>query len=106
MNEKKHARRPGWIDPDDAPALTDDFFERADEYLGDTRVARGDAIEGAMSGSKTNRASLEALQAAVQAVPPENDFVWDGKDEDDRPASAQELSAALKEWLKTHSPAQ
>ena len=23
-----------WIDPDDAPELTDAFFERADEYIG------------------------------------------------------------------------
>lgn len=49
-----------------------------------------------MSGSKTNRMSLDAVRAAVEAVPPGKDFVWDGKDEDDRPASAEELSAALE----------
>lgn len=48
-----------------------------------------------MSGSKTNRLSLEAVKAAAAAVSPGQDFVWDGKDEDDRPASARELNAAL-----------
>ncbi|WP_255212699.1 BrnA antitoxin family protein, partial [Burkholderia pseudomallei] len=30
-----------WVDPDDAPELTDEFFERADEYVGDRLVRRG-----------------------------------------------------------------
>lgn len=29
------------IEPDDAPELTDEFFARADEYVGDTLVRRG-----------------------------------------------------------------
>ena len=30
-----------WIDPDDAPELTDEWFERADLMLGDTVIRRG-----------------------------------------------------------------
>ncbi|MBF8274075.1 MAG: hypothetical protein HW380_3180 [Magnetococcales bacterium] len=30
-----------WIDPDDAPELTDAFFEEADEYIGDRLIRRG-----------------------------------------------------------------
>jgi uncharacterized protein (DUF4415 family) len=37
----------------------------------------------------------EAVLAAVRAIPPEQDFVWDGRDEDDRPASAEALQRAL-----------
>ena len=48
-----------------------------------------------MSGSKTNAMSRKEVLAAVRAIPPENDFVWDGKDEDDRPASAEELNSAM-----------
>jgi uncharacterized protein (DUF4415 family) len=33
--------------------------------------------------------------AAVRAVPPERDFVWDGVDEGDRPATDEELRAGL-----------
>jgi len=104
-----------------------------------------------MSGSKTNSMTLDEVRAAVRAIPPEMDFVWDGVDEDDRPATAEEMqagidadrkrrgrpagsgtkeqvairfdndvlaafradgpgwqtrmNAALRDWLKTHSPA-
>lgn len=51
--------------------------------------------EPTMSGSKTNSMKPEAVLAAVRAVPPSQDFVWDGQDEDDRPASAQPLRQAL-----------
>ncbi len=48
-----------------------------------------------MPGSKTNTMSRKEVLAAMRAIPPEKDFVWDGKDEDDRPATAEELDAAM-----------
>ena len=41
MTASKRASRKNWVDPDDAPELTDEFFERADEYQGDRLVRRG-----------------------------------------------------------------
>ncbi len=44
MAKKKRAGASiskGWVDPDDAPELTDDYFERADVYRGDELVRRG-----------------------------------------------------------------
>jgi uncharacterized protein (DUF4415 family) len=44
MRKKKRAgasTSKGWIDPDDAPELTDEHFERADVYRGETLVRRG-----------------------------------------------------------------
>lgn len=41
MNASKRTTRKNWIDPDDAPELTDQFFERADEYHGHKLVKRG-----------------------------------------------------------------
>ena len=41
MNVNKHATPTEWIDGDDAPELTDEFFERADEYVGNKLVRRG-----------------------------------------------------------------
>ncbi|MBS0570299.1 MAG: BrnA antitoxin family protein [Proteobacteria bacterium] len=41
MIAKKRATRKNWVDPDDAPELTDEFFERADEYRGRKKVRRG-----------------------------------------------------------------
>ena len=41
MPRKKDAGRSSWVDPDDAPELTDDFFRRADLYEGGKLVRRG-----------------------------------------------------------------
>ena len=50
-----------------------------------------------MTGSKrnVNDMTLEEVRAAVRAIPPENLFVWDGIDEDDRPASEEAMQAAI-----------
>jgi uncharacterized protein (DUF4415 family) len=34
--------------------------------------------------------------AAVRAMPAAKDFIWDGKDEDDRPATNEELKAGVE----------
>ena len=41
MPRKRDAGEPAWTDPDDAPELTDAFFERADFYEGGQLVRRG-----------------------------------------------------------------
>lgn len=51
-----------------------------------------------MSGSKTNTMSRKEVLAAVRAIPSKNDFVWDGKDEDDRPASVEEMNSAMASY--------
>ena len=41
MVASKRVTRKDWVDSDDAPELTDEFFERADEYRGAKLVKRG-----------------------------------------------------------------
>jgi hypothetical protein len=44
MRRKKRAGASiskGWVDPDAAPELTHEYFERADVYLGNKLVRRG-----------------------------------------------------------------
>lgn len=41
MIENKRGTPKNWSDPDDAPELDDAFFQRADEYRGQTLVKRG-----------------------------------------------------------------
>ena len=41
MRKKKGAGVSIWIDPDDAPELTDEYFERADISIGDKLIRRG-----------------------------------------------------------------
>ena len=50
-----------------------------------------------MSGLKMNLSKQKDTILAATAVPPkEGDFVWNGKDEDDRPLSKQEMRAGIK----------
>lgn len=51
-----------------------------------------------MTGSKTNAMSRKEVLAAVRAISHEKNFVWDGKDEDDRPATKEELNAAMESY--------
>ena len=48
-----------------------------------------------MPGSKTNAMNRKDVLAAVRAIPVEKNFVWDGKTEDDRPATESELLAGV-----------
>ena len=89
MNTKKHATPIEWIDADDAPELTDEFFERADEYVGDKLVRRGRPRTDSPKVALTVRYDAEVVEA----------FKATGKGWQTR------MNAALKDWLKTHSPA-
>lgn len=89
MNANKHATPTEWIDPDDAPELTDEFFERADEYIGDKLVRRGRPKADSPKLALTIRYDADVVEA----------FKATGKGWQTR------MNAALKDWLKTHSPA-
>ncbi|MDP3898328.1 MAG: BrnA antitoxin family protein [Mesorhizobium sp.] len=41
MSENKRDTKPGWIDADDAPELTDEWFESADQHDAGQLVRRG-----------------------------------------------------------------
>ena len=53
-----------------------------------------------MPGSKTNAMSREEVLTAVRTLPSEKNFVWDGMDEDDRPATVEELQAGVEAFRK------
>lgn len=89
MSENKHATQTGWTDPDDAPELTDSFFERADKFIGDKLVKRGRPISESRKQALTVRYDSDVIEA----------FKATGKGWQTR------MNEALKDWLKTHSPA-
>ena len=96
MNGNKHGS--SWVDPDDAPELTDDFFKNAKRSIGNREVSRreGDAAllhalkrgrpPGSLKTATTIRFDDEVL-AAFRAGGPG----WQTR-----------MNAALKDWLKTH----
>ena len=89
MNVNKHATPTEWIDGDDAPELTDEFFERADEYVGNKLVRRGRPRTDSPKVALTVRYDAEVVDA----------FKATGKGWQTR------MNAALKEWLRTHPAA-
>ncbi len=89
MNAKKHAMPTSSVDPDEAPELTDEFFERADEYVGDKLVRRGRPKAETPKLALTVRYDAEVVEAFKATGPG-----WQTR-----------MNAALKDWLKSHSPA-
>jgi uncharacterized protein (DUF4415 family) len=67
MNANKPATPTTWVDPDDAPELTDAFFERADVYAGDKLVRRGRPKAAATKESVKLRLDADLL-AALRAT--------------------------------------
>jgi uncharacterized protein (DUF4415 family) len=53
-----------------------------------------------MPGLKTNTMSRKEVLAAVGAVSPAKDYTWDGKNDDDRPATAAEMQAGIDAYRK------
>lgn len=88
MNENKRSTESTWVDPDDAPELTDDFFERADEYMGAQLVRRGRPKAERVRERITIRLSPEVLDTFRASGPG-----WQTR-----------MDAALADWLKTHTP--
>ena len=54
-----------------------------------------------MTGSKTNAMNRKAVVEAVKAIPAGKDHAWDGLSEDERPATAAELGAALASYRRS-----
>ncbi|VFM95411.1 MAG: Uncharacterized conserved protein, DUF4415 family [Candidatus Kentron sp. G] len=83
MNENEHVTSTGWIDPDGAPALTDEFFQRADEYIGKKLVRRGRPLKETPKRPVSIRLSNEVVSY----------FRATGKGWQTR------VDEALKEWI-------
>ena len=53
-----------------------------------------------MSGLNKKMTEREAILDAMKKPPTGGHFVWDGKDEDDRPATEQELRAGIDTYRR------
>jgi uncharacterized protein (DUF4415 family) len=102
MNVKSQDSPKPWVDPDDAPELTHDFFEQGEWKIGEQPVspqAGAAALREALSPGGVK------LQGAQQALTVRFDpevvaaFKATGQGWQAR------MNDALKDWLQTHSPA-
>ncbi|WP_226506668.1 MULTISPECIES: BrnA antitoxin family protein [Pseudomonas] len=90
MSVNKPSTGTAWVDPDDAPELTADFFEAADQYQGERLVKRGRPKADSVRERITIRLAPEVLQPFRASGPG-----WQTR-----------VNAALADWLKTHTPAE
>jgi uncharacterized protein (DUF4415 family) len=54
-----------------------------------------------VNGLETNTLTREEILEALKSPPPGGDFVWDGVDEDDRPATEEELRAGIEAYRRS-----
>ena len=102
MNAKLHDLPKPWVDPDDAPELTEDFFEQGEWRIGEQPVsaAVGAATLRQALGRGRPRAESPKLALTVRYdAEVVQAFKATGKGWQTR------MNCALKDWLKTHSPA-
>lgn len=96
MNVNK--RDSTWVDIDDAPELTDEFFERGEWKIGGKEVSPKEgkaalrAAVGRPAGSDKTATTIRLDNDVIDA------FRATGKGWQTR------MNAALKDWLKSHSP--
>lgn len=76
MPKKKKDTAKPWIDPDDAPELTPDWFDRADFYIGDKLVKRG---RGRPRVEKPKEQITLRLDADVISAIRESGAGWTGR---------------------------
>lgn len=90
MSANKPSTEASWVDPDDAPELTEEFFQEADLYIGERLAKRGRPKAESVRERITIRLSPEVIQPFRASGPG-----WQTR-----------MNAALADWLKTHTPAE
>lgn len=100
MTAKKVNTPSSWVDPDDAPELTDDFFANATMRTGDKVVTKEEFREAAKKTLRGRPAGLSTKKSTTVRF--DNDildaFKATGRGWQTR------INAALRDWLKEHRP--
>ena len=102
MNVKSQDLPKPWVDPDDAPELTQDFFEQGEWQIGDQLVsaqAGAAALREALSRGRPKAQSTKQALTVRYDTEVIEAFKATGKGWQTR------MNDALKDWLQTHSQA-
>jgi uncharacterized protein (DUF4415 family) len=90
MSANKTSTGIDWVDPDDAPELSDAYFDQADEHVGDQLVKRGRPRAVVVRERITIRLEHGVVEQFRASGPG-----WQTR-----------MNAALVDWLKTHEPSE
>ncbi|RJG14552.1 BrnA antitoxin family protein [Massilia cavernae] len=96
MNVKSPNSKEPWVDPDDAPELTDEFFEKGEWRVGEKIVSREEACaelgkrRGRPIGSGTKVSTTIRFDADVLEAFKATGAGWQTR-----------MNDVLREWLKS-----
>lgn len=101
MNVKSQNTPTAWVDPDDAPELTDKFFAKATPMIGGLVVAFEEFAAAAEETVRRGRpkAVFTKERISIRLSP---EVV--GRFRTTGPGWQTRMNAALKDWLKDHAP--
>ena len=102
MNANLPTTAQPWTDPDDAPELSDEVFDKGVWKIGEHEVSREEGEAAMRAAVRLGRPKSESPKLAL-TVRYDADIVEafkaTGKGWQTR------MNAALRDWLKTHTPA-
>ena len=100
MSVKKTNTPSSWVDLDDAPELTDDFFTDAKLMIGEKVVSKAEfckaakkALRGRPAGTATKKSTTIRFDNDILDAFKNTGRGWQTR-----------LNAALRDWLKEHRP--
>lgn len=102
MNAKSQNSPKPWVDLDDVPELTDDFFEQGEWKIDEKPVSAQEGAAAMRKALSRGRPKAESTKLALTVrydAEVVEAFKSTGKGWQTR------MNAALRDWLKTHSPA-
>lgn len=91
MSAKDNNTKTAWLDPDDAPELTEEWFDAAHQYHGDILVKRGRGRPPIPASERKVPVKIRYDQKVVEA------FKQTGKGWQTR------MDQALRQYLKEHN---
>jgi uncharacterized protein (DUF4415 family) len=99
MSAKLRNTPKEWVDPDDAPELTDEFFEKATPMIGERAVSKEEFLGAARHAMRMGRPKTENPKRALTVR-------YDADIIDAFKASGAgwqtRMNDALRDWLKSH----
>ena len=101
MNAKLPTTPKAWMDPDDAPELDEAFFHNATPLIGDKPVSPAQYAKAVRRGRPVGTTKDVTKVATTIRLSPEVSTAFRATGH----GWQTRIDAALKDWLKDHSPA-
>ena len=101
MSAKLKDSAQPWVDPDDAPELTDEFFSAGAWQIGGNEVGAVEGQTAMATAVRRGRPKADVVRERI-TIRLEADVLQQFKATG--PGWQTRMNAALADWLKTHTP--